>query len=595
MSNDASSGALKSGELLQGIGGSPGVAFAPAFVLRARLLEVPERRLTATEVAAEQQRLAQALETTRRQLRALRDRLGARTDTGNAGILDAHLMVLDDEQFAGQVRNRIAARQENAEWAVQEVAKKLVQSLAGAGDRYLAERSDDLADVARRLLRNLLGLADSLPEKLEKPCIVVAESLTPSEAAALPRDRVLGLILDRGSYTSHAALIARALEIPAVFGLGDLSDRVRSGDPLVLDGNKGVVIVNPSQHDLDRFHRLAIARQGVQRELESRRDLPAITPDGRRIHLLANIESVDDLGSVVGHGAEGVGLFRTEYLWLTAGHAVGEEEQTRIYRRAVETLAGHPVIIRVFDLGGDKFLGNVGLRREDNPFLGLRSIRYLLRHPEVFKAQLRAILRARAHGDVRLLYPMISDVGELRRANEILADCQAEVAAEGGGAANGRMPVGAMIEIPSAALTADLLAEQVDFFSLGTNDLIQYTLAVDRINEHVVHLYQPAHPAVLRLIEQTIAAGHRRNIPVGVCGEMAADPLLAVLLLGMGIDELSMAPAAVPAVKDVIRRTPLEEAAKLAARARTARSAAETLHACRKLLERVAPELLTML
>lgn len=569
------------------------MAVAPAMLIRSRVLDVPERKIAPDEGDSEWRRFEAARDQTRQQLTHLRTRLDARTKNGEAGILDAHLMVLDDEVMAASVHREIHENRHNAEWAVRDVANTFIKQFLQLDDAYLKERADDISDVCRRFVRNLLGITEELPERWMGPCIIVAENLTPSETIALPRDSVLGFVLDRGSTTSHAALIARALEIPAVFGLGNVASLVKKGDTLGIDGHRGVVIINPAPADLKHLNGLAAARADVRRELASLRDLPAVTCDGKRIPLYANIENVNEMGSLDANGAEGVGLFRTEYLWLESGHPVGEEQQTVIFATAVRALHGRPLIIRAFDLGGDKFLGNVGLpQQESNPFLGMRSIRYLLRHPDVYKAQLRAILRAHAAGDVRLLIPMISDVSELRRTREILDECMQDVSGEG--IVCPPVQVGAMIEIPSAALAADILAEQVDFFSIGTNDLTQYTLAVDRINEHVVHLYQPTHPAVLRLIAMTVEAGRRHGIPVSVCGEMASDPLTALLLVGMGIDALSMAPSSIPGVKDAIRKTTLVQATTLAERALAACSSAEILLLCRELLVQVAPELIPL-
>jgi len=584
--------AERKSHVMHGIGGSPGVAVAPVMIVRPRVLDVPERRIAPAEAEAEWGRFEAARTRTRQQLQHLRSRLDAHAKNGEAGILDAHLMVLDDEVMSARVRREIVENHHNAERAVRDVANFFIKQFLQLDDPYLKERADDISDVGRRMIRNLLGISEELPERWATPCIIVAENLTPSETIALPREKVLGFALDRGSTTSHAALIARALEIPAVFGLGRIMTLATPGDTLGIDGSRGVVILNPAPKDLKRLNGLAVARADAQRGLEHLRNQPAVTPDGRRIPLFANIENVDEMGTVDAHGAEGVGLFRTEYLWLASGRAVGEEQQTAVYAAAVRALRGRPLIIRVFDLGGDKFVGNVGLTQETNPFLGMRSIRYLLRHPEVFKAQLRAILRARAEGDVRVLLPMISDVVELRRSRELLDDSLHDLTAEG--LVCPPIKLGVMIEIPSAALSADLLAEQADFFSIGTNDLTQYTLAVDRINEHVAHLYQPAHPAVLRLIALAIEAGQRHKRPVCVCGEMASDPLTALLLVGMGVDELSMAPASIPVVKDAIRKTTLEQARALAGQALAARSSTEILKHCHDLLVKVAPELLPL-
>jgi phosphotransferase system enzyme I (PtsI) len=593
MSSDAQQSHAGAAAVWRGVGAAAGVAFGPALVIRGSVDELPGDPVLAGDTAAEITRLEQALTATREQLAALREEVRTRVAGDEAAIFDAHLMVLNDPQFTGQVVATIRAQSCNAESAVRIVATQLGGKFAAMADEYLRERAADLQDVARRVIRNLLGIPDMVPRELDRPCVIVADALTPSETVLLPRDRVLGFVTDRGSATSHAALLARALELPAVVGLHNFASEVRTGDQILIDGARGIVVLRPSRQDLEAFHKIAAVRQRVETGLRQLRDQPGVTPDGRIVRLHANIENNAEVPSVLEHGAEGVGLYRTEYLWLTSGRAPTEAEQIEVYSAAARQMEGRPVIIRVLDLGGDKFMGISGDRREANPFLGVRSIRYLLRHPEVFRAQLRAILHASAQGNVQVMYPMVSDVSELKQANDLLRTCIRELEAEGV-ACNRDILVGAMIEIPSAALTADVLAEHVDFFCIGTNDLIQYTLAVDRVNDNVIHLYQPTHPSVLRLIQMTIEAGHRHNLWVGVCGEMAADPLLAVLLLGLGIDELSMAPAALPAVKDVIRKTPLAEASKLAETALRARSAGEVQRLCRDFIRAGAPELLDL-
>ena len=577
----------------RGVGAAAGVAFGPALVIRGSVDEIPGDLVAAEDVTAEVARFEQALVATREQLAALREEVRSRVSGNEAAIFDSHLMVLGDPQFAERTFETIRAQACNAESAVRIVADQLGRKLDVLSDDYLLERAIDIQDVARLIILNLLGIPDMVPRELDRPCVIVADALTPSETVLLPRDRVLGFVMDRGSATSHATLLARALEIPAVVGLHNFSAEVRSGDEVLIDGARGIVVLRPSRQDLEAFHKLAAVRRRVETNLLQLRDLAGVTPDGRTIRLHANIENNSEFASVLEHGAEGIGLYRTEYLWLTRGRAATEAEQIEVYVAAARAMNGRPVIIRALDLGGDKFMGISGDRREANPFLGIRSIRYLLRHPEVFRAQLRAILRASAFGDVQVMYPMISDVSELKQANDLLRSCQRELTAEGV-PCNRDILVGAMIEIPSAALTADVLAEHVYFFSIGSNDLIQYTLAVDRVNDNVIHLYQPTHPSVLRLIQMTIDAGHRHGIWVGVCGEMAADPMLAMLLLGMGIDELSMAPVALPAVKDVIRKTSLSEARKLAEAALQAHTAGEVQRLCRDFIVRNAPELLEL-
>jgi phosphotransferase system enzyme I (PtsI) len=591
-SKDTTGEAAASGLVFHGVGSSDGIAWGPVFVVHARLDEVPDLPVPADRVEEQVARFEAALVQTRQQILALRDAVESRVSSGEGSVFDAHLMVLDDPFLVDKTRHVIRTRSCMAESAVRSITEEYGAKFAAMQDDYLRERAADLHDIGRRLIRNLLGATDILPANLDRPHIIVAEDLTPSETVALPRDRILAFATDRGSATSHTAIVARALGIPAVAGLRTFSSEVHTGDEILLDGHKGIVVIRPGRADLEAFHRTAAVRRQVESDLTRLRDLPAVTPDGRQVQLHANVDNSAEFASVTAHGAAGIGLYRTEYLWLNRGRAPTEAEQTDAYVEVAEAMQGRPVTIRVLDLGGDKFIGSISERREANPFLGLRSIRYLLREPAVFKAQLRAILRASARGDVRVMYPMVSDVREVILANELLEQCKQEVEAEGV-AINRAISVGVMIEIPSAALTADTLAEHAEFFSIGTNDLTQYTLAVDRINENVIHLYQPAHPSVLTLIRQTIKAGHRHGRQVGVCGEMAADPLMAVLLLGMGIDELSMSPSAVPAVKDVIRKTPLHEAQKLARQVTSkARSASDAARLCRRLIERVAPELL---
>jgi phosphotransferase system enzyme I (PtsI) len=387
--------------------------------------------------------------------------------------------------------------------------------------------------------------------------------------------------------------MARSLEIPAVVSLRDISRRVRTGDEILIDGNKGTLIVGPTREQLAEYGKVSKARRNIEEDLSHLRDEPAVTPDGRRIILSANVESGAEADSVEDHGAEGIGLFRTEYLYLTLNRAVGEDEQAGIYRKVAERLAPHPVIIRTLDLGGDKFFGGGEPVHEPNPFLGCRSIRLSLQHVEHFKAQLRAILRASVCGNVKVMYPMISGVGEVVRANEVLAEAKSELRAAGVPFDDG-IETGVMIEIPSAALTADAIAEHAHFFSIGTNDLIQYTIAVDRVNERVAYLYAPTHPAVLKLIRLTVEAAHRRGIWVGVCGEMAADPLMTPLLLGMDVDELSVAPVAVPVVKDAIRSIEYGRARRLVEEASADPSPADILSRCRQMLREVAPEILEL-
>ncbi len=576
---------------LEGIGVSPGIAIGRAYRVAFDVLPVVNEAVPAEQVEHEICRLEDALIETRRQIRAIQKDLAAQTQTGSASVLDAHLLVLDDRVFIEEIIRQIRERRVKAESALGEVCKHYTQTLSSVQDTYLRERVADIKDVSRRILRNLMGGENVAMAGLTRKHIIVASDLPPSFTASLRKDSVLAFATDLGSSTSHTAVMAKALEIPAVVGLREVTRHARQGDELLVDGNRGILIVRPTARQIEEYGRVAESRRIITRGLENLRDLPAETRDGHRIILSANVGSLDELSAVKEHGAEGIGLFRSEYAYLAQNRLLTEEEQTDLYTRLAEALAPAPVIIRTLDVGGDKLLPFEERVKEVNPFLGCRSIRLSLMRPEQFKVQLRAILRASVHRNVKLMYPMISGLAEVVRANELLEECKLELRRKNV-PFDPDIEVGAMIEIPSAALTADAIAAHVRFFSLGTNDLVQYTLAVDRVNERVAYLYEPTHPAVLMLIHQTVEAGHRHQRWVGLCGEMAADPMLTVLLVGLGVDELSVAPAAVPIVKDAVRRIAYREAQELANMARRCRSGVEVLAHCRRLLKKVAPELL---
>lgn len=579
---------------LHGIGVSPGVVIGPVFVMVDTALQVVERKIPVDEVDQEIGRFEDALIETRRQLKDIQANLEIKTGVSDANILDAHLMVLDDRSFIEEVVERIRGRHRNAESAVKDATTRYAKVLASLDDDYLRERVADVRDVGCRIIRNLLGHSSSFREELQHKHIIVAQDLKPSETASLRKDMVMGFATELGSPTSHTALMARALEIPAIVGLHDLSQKLSTGDAVLIDGNKGVFIIRPTPRQLEKYGKLAKMRRNIEKELTGLRHEPAETQDGHRIVLSANIEDPEEIDSVIQYGAEGIGLFRSEYLFLSRNRIVGEEEQAAAYSKVTLALAPAPVIIRTLDLGGDKFFPNAGIPHEANPFLGCRSIRLSLLQPEYFKSQLRAILRSSVKGNVKIMYPMISSVGEVIRANELLEEAKKELVALGVSFQK-EIEIGAMIEIPSAALMAGVIAEHVSFLSLGTNDLIQYTIAVDRVNESVAYLYEPAHPAVLKLIKHTIDAGHCHGIWVGLCGEMAADPLMTSLLVGMGVDELSVAPSAVPLVKDAIRSVRFSHATRLAEKALSCKSAMEVMSHCRKLTRETAPEVFELI
>jgi phosphotransferase system enzyme I (PtsI) len=506
-------------------------------------------------------------------------------------IFDAHLLVLEDRTLLDEVVRVIQKDKVNAEHAFHTVAERYAATLAAIEDEYLRERAADLHDVTARVLNNLLGYEEESDLRhLKEPCIIISHDLTPSNTAQLDKRNVLGFATDVGSQTSHTAIMARSLRIPAVVGLKDASRQLESGQYALLDGLNGVIIVNPTDQTLFEYGQLILKQVTLQQTLRDILREPAVTLDGRRVALWANIEQASDAEQVKANGAEGVGLFRTEYLFLNRDHLPGEEQQYQSYREAAAALKPLPVIVRTLDLGGDKFLAHMQMPTELNPFLGWRAIRISLQERDIFRAQLRAILRASAEGNLKMMYPMISTLEELKQANALVEEYKAELRRENI-PFDEHLEIGAMIETPSAAIVADSLAKHVKFFSIGTNDLIQYSLAVDRMNEKIAHLYEPTHPAIVRLIQATVEAAHRHNVRVSVCGEMAGDPVLAPLLLGLGVDELSAAPPLVPPVKFIIRRLKLSEAKALADFALNCEAAAEILARCQDLARQIAPGL----
>lgn len=582
--------------MLTGLAASRGFVAGPVFVFRTTANEqVPEYRVEPGQTPRELARLADAFALTRAQIRSLAVELGKRISGDEATIFDGHLMMLDDPSFIGSCKEKISKGQINAEAAVNVVSEKYASIFAAMDDAYLKERAKDVADIAKRIIRNLLGGGDTHAFRVEQPCIVVADELSPSETISMPKNLILGFATDRGSNTSHASLLARALGIPAVVGLGSISEAVRTGDVLLLDGTRGKVIVNPGREERLAFEKMVARSKTLEEKLEQGKLLPGATGDGHAVPLLANVDHSTPMTGLYAVGAEGVGLYRSEYLWLTCDREPGEEEQTQAYTAAARALPeGQPVTIRVLDLGGDKVVkGAAASHKEANPFLGNRSIRYLLRNPDVFRRQLRAVLRASAHGNVQLMYPMVATIEELRAANLEVRACMAELQSAGV-PFNEKIKRGVMIEIPAAALIADALAKESDFFSIGTNDLIQYTLAVDRVNETVARLYQPTHPAVLQLIDMTVRAAHAHALKVSVCGETAADPVMAVLLLGMGVDDFSMSPNLIPLVKKIISQVTLGDARALAETVRrmTGSPADKVYTYCRNQVLKLAPDLL---
>jgi phosphotransferase system enzyme I (PtsI) len=535
-----------------GIAVAPGIAHGEALIHWLDDEEVPFRQLTADDLPDEIARFESALIATRAELLEIQQRIADAIGSRDASIFDAHLLVVEDRTLIDEVLRNLDRSHNNVEFVFHQVAEKYCRTLGEIDDPYLRERVVDIEDVARRVIRHLLGKAPRGLATHDKPHVIVAHNLTPSDTAQINRDLVLGFVTEVGSKLSHTAIMARSMDIPAIVGLHGICADLVTGDDILVDGYSGTLIVNPTPDTLHEYGRIESHKEEVAERLELIRDTVSTTRDGRHIILSANIELPSELDDVIASGAEGVGLYRTEFLFLNRETPPDEEEQFADYKLVAERAKPHSVIIRTLDVGGDKPSECLEIPEEQNPFLGCRAIRYCLQNPDVFKVQLRAILRAATAGNVRLMYPMISGLAELRRANAVLDECRRELDAEGI-PHNPNLEVGMMVEVPSAALSAEHLAREVRFFSIGTNDLIQYCLAVDRGNDRIAHLFEPTHPAVLRLIKMVADAAHRNNIWVGVCGEMAGDILLTPLLVGLGIDELSASSTVVPRVKKAVQ------------------------------------------
>ena len=577
-------------EKIEGIAASPGIAIGKAYLVDSESVAIVKKKIAKEELPLEIARFEEALIKTRSAILKIKKKVTDELGPEHGQIFDAHLLVLEDKSLIEEVISTLRKERYSVEYVFSRVLNKYIKAFKKIDDEYLKERLSDIQDVGKRILNNLLGGYRKALRNLKDKVIIVAYDLSPSDTVLMQKDKIQAFVTDIGGKTSHTAIMARSLEIPAIVGLEKATQKISNNETIIVDGNNGLVIINPDKKTLEKYKKSKKNITILQRELLKIKDLPAQTKDGHRVQLSANIEFPEELPSVISHGAEGIGLYRTEYFYMNRNDLPSEDEQFEAYKKVAQRLNPHPVVIRTMDLGGDKFISQFQVPREINPFLGWRAIRFSLAQPDIFKTQLRAALRASAHGNIKIMYPMISGIEELKQANKILEQCKKELINKGV-KFNKNLEVGAMIEIPSAAITADVLAKEVNFFSIGTNDLIQYSLAVDRANEKIAYLYNPAHPAVLKLIKYVIEAGHKQYIWVGMCGEMAADPPMALILLGLGLDEFSASPLAVPLVKKIIRSVTLKDAKKIAEEALKLPSGEKIKRFVENKMEKILPSL----
>ncbi len=574
----------------KGIAVSPGVVICCAVVLDAQDVAVPRRTISPKAVPAELERLAQALADSRQDIEKLRDQAIASVGADLAKIFDAHLAMLADPSMMTQIHQAIENEYVTAEFAAYSVMRRVAKVFKDQENRYLQERATDIYDLERRLLGHLIGHSEESLNQLDAQAILVAHNLTPSQTASLDKTKIMGIATDLGGRTSHTAILAHALGIPAVVGLEDMTSSVNTGDMLILDGNRGQAIIEPNAEHLLNYREFKRQQDAFEHTLDELQTLPATTVDGTEIALLANIEFPDEIDPALAKGAVGIGLYRTEFIYLASDTEPSEEEQYEAYSKAIGLLEGRPLTFRTLDLGADKVWNKGNLDHvERNPFLGCRSIRLCLQNLPVFKTQLRALLRASVHGPIRIMFPLISNIMELRQAKMVLADVMEDLEDQEIEFSSD-IPVGIMIEVPSAAIQSAVFAQEVDFFSIGTNDLIQYTVAVDRGNERIANLYSAAHPAVIQLIRDVVRVANRTKTEVSLCGEMGGEPEFTMLLLGLGLRHLSITPPAIPEVKQIIRSVSIEKCRRVAHKVASYETEHQVLNYLRTEVRRVLPD-----
>lgn len=575
-------------KIKKGIGVCPGVAIAPAVVIDTEDFDIPQRHIPTDHARAEIARLKKAVHVSKTELLDLQKRTVERIGKETASIFDFHLGLLADKVLQSKFAETITGGHVTAEYAVATVLRGYAREFLDM-PQYLAERVKDVYDIEKRLLRNLTGQRKQSLGHLNQDVVVLAHDMTPSQTAGMDRKHILGMAIDAGGPTSHTAIVARALGIPAVVSLNDVSSEAAGGDVVIIDGNRGMVILQPDAKTINEYARLGQEQVEFAHSLEVLRELPAETKDGHIITLLGNIEFPEEAEKVIEKGGQGIGLYRTEFLYLGSDSEPSEEEQYRAYTEVLKQCMGKPVIVRTLDLGADKYTQSRARSPERNPMLGCRSIRLCLQNIPMFKTQLRALLRAAVHGDAWIMFPLISSLPELRQAKAVLKDV-AEDLEEESIEHRADMPIGMMVETPSAALMADTFAKEVDFFSIGTNDLTQYTLAVDRGNEKVAPLFTPTNPAVIKLISEVIKAAQKHRIDVGLCGEMGANPEYTLLLLGLGLEKFSCSPPSIPEIKKIIRSVTISQAQKVAQRVMDLDSETEITNYLRAQTRKIFPE-----
>ncbi|QDV67662.1 Phosphoenolpyruvate-protein phosphotransferase [Rosistilla carotiformis] len=559
---------------LQGIPVSPGVAIGPALVLDDEGYRIPRCLIPAADISVEWGRLLSAFGKVAKQLEVNRKQTAERLGEEAGRIFSAQQQMLSDPGLLAELEGRVHQQQQSAAYAVSRVLHRYAEALGKLNSPFLAERAEDVLDIEKQLLHRLGAVTSDPLSNLDEPVILLARNLTPSETANLDRHYVRGFCTEIGGPGGHTAIVAKGLELPAVVGIGQFLDRIGQGSQVIVDGDRGCMIVDPDQATIDRYEERAQIRQKLTLRLAELRDLPAETVDGQRVTLSANIEFPHEVDACLQRGADGIGLYRTEFLYLSSDEEPSEEDHYQAYTEVVGAMQGRPVVIRTLDLGADK-MGHTSLHEpENNPFLGLRSIRLSLKNQDLFRTQIRAVLRAAVHGDVRMMFPLISTLQELRTAR-MLVNIVIDDLREEGADFRSDIPIGMMVEVPAAVIMIDRFAEEVDFFSIGTNDLVQYTLAVDRSNESVAELYQSSDPAVLRLIKQTVDVSNKTNTPVGICGEMSSNPARVLLLLGLGVRSVSVPPLAIPRIKKVIRSVTIADCEEIACRVMQLESARE--------------------